>query len=164
MQSLGSVQMLTSIAGTLLAHAIKRKGLSLNAVSISVTKFYNHEICLFRMVKRAVKMGCYWPTFFFLSPSFFFLLFFMDQHEFEVNKSAKKRTRPISNRIDRENLTNIGFTIQSRTVFCFVLGSQSEALAGFACILRIQPYLNSAACAADLNLSLIHISEPTRPY
>ena len=92
--------------------------------------------------------------FFFLSPSFFFLLFFMDQNEFEVNKSAKKRTTPISSRIDRENLTNIGFTIQSRTVFCFVLGSQSEALAGFACILRIQPYLNSAACAAGLNRSL----------
>ena len=90
---------------------------------------------------------------FFLSPSLFFLLFFMDQNEFEVNKSAKKRTTPIFSRIDRENMTNIGFTIQSTTVFCFVLGSQSEALAGFACILRIQPYLNSAACAADLNRS-----------
>lgn len=34
--------------------------------------------------------GLLLTNFFFLSPSFFFLLFFMDQHEFEVNKSAKK--------------------------------------------------------------------------
>lgn len=89
--------------------------------------------------------------FFFLLPFSFYCFSWTNTNSRSIK--AQKRTRPISNRIDRENLTNIGFTIQSRTVFCFVLGSQSEALAGFACILRIQPYLNSAACAADLNRS-----------
>ena len=91
--------------------------------------------------------------FFFLLP-FSFYCFSWTKTNSRSIKAQKKRTTPISSRIDRENLTNIGFTIQSRTVFCFVLGSQSEALAGFACILRIQPYLNSAACAAGLNRSL----------
>ena len=58
-QSLGSVPLLTSIVLIHLVHAIKSKGLSLNAVSISTTECYDHEICLFRRVKRAVKMGCY---------------------------------------------------------------------------------------------------------
>ena len=55
-------------------------------------------------------MAEYWPS------SFFCLL--MDRDEVEVHKLAKKRTRPISSRLDRTNLVDKGFIIWLLVKFC----------------------------------------------
>ena len=76
------------------------------------SEYINHKILQswnmpFPQGQACGQDGLLLTNFFSLSPSFFFLPFFMDQNEFEVNK----KTRSISRRIDRENVTNIGFTI-----------------------------------------------------
>ena len=48
-------------------------------------------------------MAGYWPSSFFCV--------FMDRDGVEVNKHAKKRTRPISSHLDRTSLVNKGFII-----------------------------------------------------